>query len=93
MTVGQKPLVLDMTVTCTLVSQLSVAVTVAGGGTSAIHSYLAFGGTPVSVGGSVSFTVITCMQLAVFVQASVTVCVRRIVPPQAPPISGPSEQL
>src|SRR5688572_15216701 len=44
-------------------------------------------------GGVLSSTVIICMQLAELPQSSVTVCVRVMVPPHAPPTSGPLLQL
>src|SRR5436309_9448677 len=71
--------------------QLSLAV-----GSSKLHSWahstvllLA----QVMTGAMVSLTVMICTQEAELVQSSVTVWVRRIVPPQMPPTSGPSEQV
>ena len=59
----------------TVASQLSVALTVAVGGT-AEHSTVIFDGTPVSIGAVLSSTVMTCEAVAVLPQLSVAVQVR-----------------
>ena len=45
------------------------------------------------VGGTLLEMEMICTQLAEFVQSSVTVCVRRISPPQLLPMNGPSVQV
>ncbi len=84
-----------------LVSQLSEALppadtrpatVVSAAGIPARHSTVADGGQTM-VGTTVSDTVKTCVQLALFPQSSVTVYVRVIVPPQLPRTSGPSEDV
>jgi hypothetical protein len=57
-------------------SQLSVAVTVAGGGTLSLHDKASGPGTPTSIGACMSCTVITCVALLLFPQWSVAVQVR-----------------
>src|SRR5688500_17400053 len=57
-------------------------------GTSASHETVTFAGHVIT-GGVLSSTVIVCIQLAELPQSSVTVCIRAIIPPQAPPTSGP----
>ena len=58
MMVGQLPEIEDVTTISTFVSQLSVALTFGSGPTSATHCTVRSGGTPASVGGIVSTTVI-----------------------------------
>ena len=65
--------VLWLKLTTRLGSQLSVAVTVATGGTAASHSTFVLLGQPLSTGGLSSSTVMVCMQLAELPQASVAV--------------------
>src|SRR5687768_14524291 len=57
-------------------------------GTSATHETVTFVGH-VMTGGVLSSTVIVWLHVAELPQSSVTVCVRVIVPPHAPPTSGP----
>src|SRR5258708_493172 len=71
MIAGQAPLVLAVNTTTTFVSQLSVATTAAGAGTSFKHWTATFVGTPTSCGGVVSFTVMTCVHVPTFPHASV----------------------
>src|SRR5687767_11096151 len=57
-------------------------------GTSASHDTVAFAGQVIT-GGVLSSTVIVWLHVAELPQSSVTVCVRVMVPPHAPPTSGP----
>jgi hypothetical protein len=73
MMVGQDPVVVDLTnVTTTAASQLSSAITplISGAGTSSIHSNVTSAGHEI-VGGVSSFTIIMCVHVAAFPQASV----------------------
>ena len=56
----------------TALSQLSVAVGVAGAGTAS-HSTVMFAGQPANTGAFVSLTVITCEQVELLLQLSVAV--------------------
>src|SRR5262249_1525895 len=70
--VGFVPLVLLLTVTLMLVpSQLSTAVTRAGGGRSLRHWKVRFVGTPTSIGAMVSSTVLVCAAVLVLPLRSV----------------------
>src|ERR1043165_3121822 len=74
---GQSPLVSAKKMTTGLVSQLSTALTFAGGGTLARHWKLVPGGTPINSGAVVSTNTINCAQEARLLQSSVAVHVRR----------------
>src|SRR5512133_2966515 len=65
--------------TSSVLSQLSVAVTIAASGTS-VHATVIFPGTPTSVGATLSSTVIVCTALVSLPQLSLTVQVRVIIP-------------
>ena len=84
MIIGQVPLVTYVVVTGMVPSQLSVAVTLAGGGTSAMHWTFVFPGTPTSTGGMVSFTVIVRAALALLVQLSCALHMQVMIIGQVP---------
>src|SRR5262245_7745663 len=77
MVVGQKPFVVMVRRTVTLVpSQVSMAVTGGGGGTSPTHWKVPPPGKPTSTGGVVSRTVMVCEHVAMLVQESMARQVR-----------------
>ena len=75
-----------LSVTFTVLSQLSVAVTFAGAGTSPIHCTVTLFGHPLKTGLVVSLTVMVCEQLALLPQKSVAVQVRTMVFGQLPDV-------
>src|SRR3989454_2243035 len=84
MIVGQVPLVVETRVGMRFPSQLSVAATLAGGGTSLKHWKVWLVGTPESTGAIVSRTVIVWVALVELVQRSLAVQVRTIIVGQVP---------
>src|ERR1043165_7946509 len=70
------------------VSQLSLTVGLPKTGTAPVTHSLVRLGWQLMMGGMVSRMVMICRQLAELVQSSMTVCVRKMVPPQGPPKSG-----
>src|SRR5258705_9902671 len=67
---GHSPLVTAENVTTGFVSQLSVAVTLAGAGTLARHCTVIASGTPTSAGGIVSSTVMIWVLVVALLQKS-----------------------
>src|SRR6185503_5430888 len=82
--VGQLPLVTDVNWTTRLVSQLSVAVTLGGGGTSPRHWQVCLVGTPTNTGGMVSLTMMVRVAVAELVQRSTALQVFVIMVGQLP---------
>src|SRR6266850_1647706 len=84
MTAGQRPLVTAEKVTIGFVSQLSVAVRLAGDGTSTRHWKLVLAGTPTGTGGIVSSTEMTCRLVVMLKQKSRAIQVRVMTAGQRP---------
>src|SRR5436189_38812 len=85
---GHRPLVTAVKDTAGFVSQLSIAVTVAGSGTLARHWTLVAAGTPTSTGGMVSRTVINWLLVEVLLQKSRATHVRVMRVGQVPLVAA-----